>query len=191
MDRNDADHLDLERSGAKGGRARSVQKLPVTTVAGFVAAVVALILISVLSYRSVQEWNRATVRTAHTIAVLDAVDGVMAALTDAETSQRGYLLTGEERYLQLYWSTGSRLDQSLGALRQLTSADDARRSQVEAIERAAGEKNAELRETVELRRAGKANEALQIVLTDRGKSVMDRLRALLGSVRADEERILD
>jgi len=191
LDRNDADHLDLERSGAKGGRARGVQTLPLTTVTGFVAAVVALILISVLSYRSVQEWNRATARTAHTIAVLDAVDGVMAALTDAETSQRGYLLTGEERYLQLYWSTGSRLDQSLAALRQLTSADDARRSQVESIERAAGEKSAELRQTVELRRAGKVSEALQIVLTDRGKSVMDRLRALLGSVRADEERILD
>jgi CheY-like chemotaxis protein len=76
-------------------------------------------------------------------------------------------------------------------LRQLTSSDDERRAQIDAIERAAGEKNAELRQTVELRRANKANEALQIVLTDRGKSVMDRLRLMLGGVRADEERILD
>ena len=193
LDRTDADHIDLERSGNQGGRARAIQALPFTTAAGFAAAVVALILISVLSYRSVQEWNRATARTSHTIAVLDAVDGVMAALTDAETSQRGYLLTGEERYLQLYCSTGGRLDQSLAALRRPDQrADDAmRRGQVEAIERAAGEKSAELRQTVELRRAGKVNEALQIVLTDRGKNVMDRLRAMLGSVRADEERILD
>ncbi len=168
-----------------------IQSLPLTSVAGFGAAVVALILISVLSYRSVQEWNRATVRTSHTIAVIDAANGVLSALTDAETSQRGYLLTGEERYLQLYWSTGARLDQSLAALRQLTAADPERRSQVEAVERAAGEKSSELAQTVELRRAGKTTEAVQIVLTDRGKNVMDRLRAMLGTVRADEERILD
>ncbi len=191
MDRIDADDFELERSRDLGGRARRVQTLPFTTVAGFAAAVGALILISVLSYRSVQEWNRATARTSHTIAVLDAVDGVMAALTDAETSQRGYLLTGEERYLQLYWSTGGRLEQSLAALRQLTGSDDGRRAQIDAIERAAGEKNAELRQTVELRRANKINEAVQIVLTDRGKSVMDRLRLMLGGIRGDEERILD
>ena len=65
--------LDLDRAREPGGRVRGVQSLPFTTVAGFVAAVVALILISVLSYRSVQEWNRATERTSHTIAVLDAV----------------------------------------------------------------------------------------------------------------------
>ena len=191
MDRTSTEEPHLDRAPELGGRLRGIQSLPFTTVAGFVAAVVALILIAVLSYRSVQEWNRATERTSHTIAVLDAADGVLAALTDAETSQRGYMLTGEERYLQLYWSTGARLDQSLVSLRQLTLADPERRSQVEAIERAAGEKTAELRQTVELRRAGKINEAMQIVLTDRGKSVMDRLRALIGAVRSDEERILD
>ena len=189
MDLSDQSHLD--RAQELGSRARAVQSLPATTVAGFVAAVVALILISVLSYRSVQEWNRATERTAHTIAVLDAADGVMGALTDAETSQRGYLLTGEERYLQPYQSVGGRLDQSLVTLRQLTEADPARRGQVEAIEHAAGEKMAELRQTVELRRAGQTNEAMQIVLTDRGKNVMDRLRMLFGTLRSDEERILD
>ena len=117
---------------------------------------------------------------------------MLAALTDAETSQRGYLLTGEDRYLQLYWSTGARLDPVAGGAAPADrGATGQRRSQVEAIERAAGEKTAELRQTVELRRAGKINEAMQIVLTDRGKSVMDRLRALIGAVRGDEERILD
>jgi len=191
VDRTGTEQLDLDRATQPGGRVRGAQSLPFTTVLGFVAAVVALILISVLSYRSVQEWDRTTQRTSHTIAVLDAADGVLAALTDAETSQRGYLLTGEERYLQLYWSTGARLDQSLASLRQLTAADPERRSQVEAIDRAAAEKAAELRQTVELRRAGKIDQAMQIVLTDRGKSVMDRLRTLVGDVRADEERILD
>ncbi len=191
MDRTGTDHLHLDRAPDSGVRARGVQSLPFTTVAGFVAAVVALILISVLSYRSVQEWNRATERTSHTIAVIDAADGVLAALTDAETSQRGYLLTGEARYLQLYWTTGARLDQSLAGLHQLTAADPQRSSQVDAIEHAAAEKTAELRQTVELRRAGKINEAMEIVLTDRGKNVMDRVRTLLGTVRADEERILD
>jgi signal transduction histidine kinase/DNA-binding response OmpR family regulator/CHASE3 domain sensor protein len=191
VDPTSTEQLHLDGAPDPEVRVRGVPSLPFTTVAGFVAAVVALILISVLSYRSVQEWNRATVRTSHTIAVLDAADGVLAALTDAETSQRGYLLTGEERYLQLYWSTGARLDQALASLRQQTVADPERRSQVEAIDRAAGEKTAELRQTVELRRAGKISEAMQIVLTDRGKSVMDRLRAMLGAVRTDEERILD
>jgi hypothetical protein len=83
LDRIDEDEFQLERSRDQGGRARRVQTLPLATVAGFAAAVGALILISVLSYRSVQEWNRATARTSHTIAVLDAVDGLMAALTDA------------------------------------------------------------------------------------------------------------
>lgn len=72
MDRTSTEEPHLDRAPELGGRLRGIQSLPFTTVAGFVAAVVALILIAVLSYRSVQEWNRATERTSHTIAVLDA-----------------------------------------------------------------------------------------------------------------------
>ena len=171
--------------------AREARSLPVSTVAGFAMASIALIVIAGLSYRSLRERTATTERTTHTIAVLDQVEAVLSTLKDAETGQRGYLLTGDENYLQPYAAAAAALDDELSSLRRLIDGEPQRRLQVEALDRVAAQKMAELAKTIELRRAGNLAEALSLVRSNTGRMVMDRARSLAAQIRADEEKVLE
>src|SRR5262245_41640335 len=84
--------------------ARSSLPLPVRTLSGFTVAILALLLIAVLSHRSLQSRSGSAELVAHTHQVLEQLNGILSSLKDAETGQRGFLLTGEERYLEPYTS---------------------------------------------------------------------------------------
>ena len=76
--------------------------LPTRTLLGFVAAIAALVLILVLSLRSLSQQAATREGVIHAFRVLTAEQRLFSEIQDAETGQRGYLLTGEERYLEPY-----------------------------------------------------------------------------------------
>src|SRR3954463_7755828 len=86
-----------KRKGApRGGLLQS--SLPPKTLLGFIAAILAVFVISYLSYRSLQSRTEGANRLARTIETVQHLDSVLSTLKDAETGQRGFLLTGAERY---------------------------------------------------------------------------------------------
>ena len=105
---------------------------------------------------------------------------------DAETGQRGYLLTGEDPYLQPYRSAAAALPAEMDAIDAITAPDSERQAQFEALRSAIKEKFAEIDETIALYRSGNAAGALAIVRTDRGKAAMDRIRTVIGEMRREE-----
>src|SRR5258707_825651 len=78
--------------------------------------------VGIVAYRGMGELVDAAEWVAHTHKVKEALTEVMSALKDAETGQRGYLLIGDERYLEPYASAIKSLDGYLQDLRQLTSS---------------------------------------------------------------------
>src|SRR5690606_2638550 len=76
--------------------------LPPKTAIGFAAAFIAVIVVAATSYVSLYNRDIAVDRISHTQAVIDNLKSVSSRLTNAETAQRGYLLTGDERYLAPY-----------------------------------------------------------------------------------------
>jgi two-component sensor histidine kinase len=124
------------------------------------------------------------------VEALLALHQLLQATVDAETGQRGYLLTGDEAYLEPYSSARREINSSLGrlgvALRASGDDDDlARFNQVTAL---VGEKVTELDRTVGLARTGDGAAALAIVRKNTGKRVMDELRAEVRELVANEER---
>src|SRR4051812_24756781 len=105
------------------GHSRGPAPFPVATMAGFLAALIALVVIAFLSYRSLELRGGAAARGARTVEVIDQIDSVLATLRDAETGQRGYLLTGDEAYLEPYAGARAALEQELTRLRELLGAD--------------------------------------------------------------------
>jgi len=89
---------------ARGARrvSRSIPVLPGGTLAGFVVALLAVGIIGIFTYRSLQTREEAVERVTHTLLVIERFEALQSNLKDAETGQRGYLLTGEERYLEPY-----------------------------------------------------------------------------------------
>ncbi|MFM0078767.1 diguanylate cyclase [Paraburkholderia sediminicola] len=118
-------------------------------------------------------------------AVLGAANRVLHDLENAETGQRGYLLTGDESYLLPYRQGIRDLDDTLVRLQQVVSADEKSVDLVRRIAHAKTDKVTELARTVELAHSGNPAAAIALVQTNEGKHYMDVLRADLGELMTD------
>ena len=116
---------------------------------------------------------------------------VFSLLQDAETGQRGYLLTGQESYLDPYRAAVEATPGEIATLKTMFAADRALDEPVRALEAAATEKLAELRRTVDLAQGGDKAGALALVETGLGKATMDRVRDETQALNAAEQQRLD
>ena len=123
--------------------------------------------------------------------VRDLQSEVFSAVRDAETGQRGYLLTGDPTYLTPFTLAKARIPQLEEKLRSTAVADPARRERLKRIRELAEVKLAELSRTVELHQAGDHEAALKIVRSNQGWDVMERLRAESTAFENAERRTAD
>ncbi|MBO7819322.1 diguanylate cyclase domain-containing protein [Burkholderia pseudomallei] len=120
------------------------------------------------------------VQDEEAFAVLGAANRVLHDLENAETGQRGYLLTGNESYLSPYRDGLRDLDDTVLRLQQLVGDDALSGELLRRIEHAKTGKVTELARTIELARSGHRDAALALVQTDEGKRYMDALRQDIG-----------
>jgi signal transduction histidine kinase/CheY-like chemotaxis protein/CHASE3 domain sensor protein len=172
------------------GAARSNLPLPPKTLIGFMLAVAAVAIIALLSYQSLQTTTTTAANLTQTIEVLGHLDGLLSTLKDAETGQRGFLLTGEESYLAPYTDAKDALPDEFRSMRALLVNRPEQRRRLDALESLANLKMTELESTIVQRRAGKPDAALAIVRTDRGKIYMDRIRAAVSELGAAERQLI-
>ncbi len=163
--------------------------LPAKTLAGFVAAIIAVLAIAFLSYLSLQSRSSGVMRVLQTLEVAQHLEAVLSLIKDAETGQRGFLLTGAERYLEPYTTAVATLPGELADARQLTADNPAQVQRLKVLDRLTADKMSELAQTIALMRAGNAAAALDVMRGDRGKEAMDRIRALIEEMK-DAERAL-
>jgi methyl-accepting chemotaxis protein len=157
---------------------------------GFGLTLVILIAIGAVSYTSTAKFMDSATWVAHTYEVLDDLAGFLAAMQDAETGQRGYVITGEDRYLEPYRNAAGVADQNLKNLRRLTADNAAQQRRLDALEPLVASRFAELREIIALRRDKGFEAAAKVVLTDRGKETMDQIRQLSGEMQEEENGLL-
>ncbi|WP_169926798.1 sensor domain-containing diguanylate cyclase [Massilia putida] len=108
-----------------------------------------------------------------------AYDHLLDLLKDAETGQRGYIITGDAAYLAPYDAAVAELPDALRKLKPLV-ADAEERATLNDIERISRLKLDELAATIRLRRDAGFGPAAAVVADHSGKQQMDRLRALIG-----------
>ena len=154
--------------------------LPPRTFAGFAAAIVTVVLIAFFGYRSLDNEAASAALTTHTLEVIQRIDGLLSSLKDAETGQRGYLLTDSEEYLAPYNAARADIPGELQELRRLTANSPKQQELLSRIQHYGDQKLDEMQETIVLKRAGKMDGALAIVRTDRGKLIMDNIRDVIG-----------
>jgi CheY-like chemotaxis protein/CHASE3 domain sensor protein len=141
------------------------------------------------AYRNIQELRDSDEQIRHTHTVLIALDDLLSATQDAETGQRGYLITGNDRYLEPYTVAVSDAASRFKTIASLTRDNPVQQDNLVTLKRRIDAKLAELRETIELRRAQGFQAALAVVATDRGKIEMDAIRTQLRSMAQEELRL--
>jgi CHASE3 domain sensor protein len=135
--------------------------------------------------------SRAADSVSHTREVQSQLTLLLSTLQDAETGQRGYLLTGLDEYLEPYESAERTIDGVAAELRSLTADNPRQQEQLDVIEPFITEKFDELGETISLLTSDGVDAALDVVTTGRGKIVLDTIRALVVSMQAEEDGLLE
>ena len=151
-----------------------------------VALLVAITVIATSTRQLAEEYSN----VRHTTEVLIGLDAVLSAVIDAETDQRGFLLTGEDRYMAPYPHAVESATAELAALRALTASDGRRQQRLDVLEPLVREKLAELRDTLDVRRSGGADVARQRILTGRGLRLMEDIRSTVAAMKAEDRRLL-
>src|SRR5882724_6013271 len=170
--------------------ARSGAPLPPGPMLGFVLAVAAVAFIALLTYRSLQTRTIAAQRVTRTLQVLEQLESILSLVKDAETGQRGFLLTGEDPYLEPNINAKAQLPEAFRKARQLVADDEVQQQRLTALELAVSQKLAELDRVIALRRKGDVAGALAVVRTDRGQASMDRIRSMVTTMEATERMAL-
>jgi PAS domain S-box-containing protein len=111
----------------------------------------------------------------HTSTVISSANNFLSDLKDAETGQRGYLITGDESFLQPYLAVRDNLDGRMQALRQTVQIEKAK-EHLDVIVPLLKAKLAELAQVIELRRNHNEAAAQKIVSGGQGKQLMDSIR---------------
>jgi len=159
-------------------------------LAGYGLALVVVGIVGVVAYRGTTELVDSADLVAHTHKVKEAIFEVRSSLKDAETGQRGFLLTGEDRYLEPYQQGVKAIDLYLQEARELTVDNSNQQKRLNALQSVIAVKLAELAETIAVRRQRGEQAAVQVVLTDKGKKAMDEIRTIIGEMDDQENDLL-
>ncbi|WP_218575131.1 CHASE3 domain-containing protein [Limnoglobus roseus] len=158
---------------------------------GFVliaAVVVANASASYWNVRTLADGNRWVV---HTHEVISRLQDVLSLLKDAETGQRGYLLTGRDEYLEPYRAAVEKVPGRVEQLQVLTADNPDQQTRLAKMRARIDAKLGELREAVSARREKGQEAALAVVLDGRGKKMMDDLRTVADEMEATELAALE
>jgi len=126
----------------------------------------------------------------HTTELLTELDAVLSGVTDAETGQRGFIITGDEQYLAPYLTAAGATEAHLRTLRALANDDPRRRQLLDTLTLLVADKFLELRETIRLRREGPADAAIQRIQTGRGLRLMQEIRATAATMKSQDRQLL-
>lgn len=155
----------------------------------FVVVLAVLVVVAGASYSSTVKLTETAEWVKHTREVQGQLKDLLVSLQDAETGQRGYLITGEDRYLAPFRSALTRIDRIVPSLKELTADNIAQQRRLDAMAPLVSEKLDELKETIALRHDKGFEVARKVVMTDRGKTAMDGIRVLMKGME-DEELML-
>ena len=157
---------------------------------GYLAAGVFLLVIGVFSYVSVNRIDNTTHWVDHTYQVITTVNQVTITLLNAETGQRGYIITGDVSYLEPYNGAQASLDSEIKTLRNLTSDNPTEQQNIDVLQTLVADKMAVLTTTVQVRTTQGFEAAQTIVLTGTGKTIMDNIRTTITGIVNTEQTLL-
>ncbi|MBW4605604.1 MAG: CHASE3 domain-containing protein [Calothrix sp. FI2-JRJ7] len=167
-------------------------KLPLTRQINLGIALTLLLVIfnAALSYRNTLKVVENVRSVAHTHEVISELEKTLSTLKDAETGQRGYLLTSDTRYLEPYQTAINRVNQQIGGLQQLTSDNPQQQQRIVDLKKSVDTKLTELEDTINLKRTQGQQAALQLVRSNRGKLIMDKIRRQIADMQLEENKLL-
>lgn len=158
---------------------------------GVAFILIVLFVNAFLSYEATRTLIDNDQRVRHTYQVINELEVLLSSLKDAETGERGYIITGKDEYLQPYEKARVEIDGHVRTLQSLTSDNPEQQSRIPALQRKVNDRIEILKEGIDLTRAGDSRRAHEVIASGAGKRMMDDLRLFISAMEADEEALLN
>ena len=146
----------------------------------------ALIIVQIASHRATERLIQTSQALDHARRTREALEKTLITVDDAETGQRGYLLSRQDSYLGSYEAAIKKLPGLLARLEKLTADNSEEHSQLAALNHLIGLKREELAKSIELQKVKGPAAAMTVALAGNGKQAMDAIRNLITKMKGEE-----
>lgn len=157
---------------------------------GFVLALGIIAVNAVVSYRATQNLIENERFVTHTYQVMLQLEETLSAVASAETGQRGFIITGDESYLQPYNEADATISDHLRTLRQLVSDNPSQLRRLDHLQNNISVRFSQMRENIERLRSGDSEAIRSTIRSNRGKTTMDEIRATVAEMDNEEGKLL-
>ena len=158
------------------------------TSAIWILLIAAIFATAVLTQRSLSRLADSREVITHSLLINKTLNDMMSQMLDAETGQRGFLLSGRAPYLQPYYTALAQVRQSRAALGGALSKDPSALAALDVLDKAMAAKLQDLDHAVSLKSEGRSDEAVLMILTDSGNQTMNAVRVAVRTLESDQVR---
>ncbi|MFT4535485.1 MAG: CHASE3 domain sensor protein [Saprospiraceae bacterium] len=145
-----------------------------------------LILLSISAYRA----SHSSDSIILTYEIKDKVQNLLLKMANAETFQRGVMITHEEKYLNTYHLEKSSFRKVLVQLREIVEGQPSQLRRIEKIDSLSKRKFLEMDLTLHMEKVGRYDRMLELIKDDYGKMYMDEMRVLVQNLIAEQDHFL-
>ncbi len=157
----------------------------------FAVLMVLFALVAGITWDRLTAANATRMWTQRGYEVLNALKDLNLVVREAESGQRGYLLTGNDEYLRPYQTALGQIGFLEGTLQRLAADNPAEQDHLRALGPLVQRKLEELAQTIELRRTYGLDAAMRIVNAGKGKDAMQRIQNVVDQMTEEETATLD
>lgn len=157
---------------------------------GFALAGLTLLVVAVFGYRTTQHLIENDKLVEHTHAVRERIASLRSAIAEAESAERGYVITAQEIFLAPHEQAQAGVRNAAAELRRLTRDNASQQRRLDALERLLGERTALLTNILALRRERGLEAATSTIQAGQGRQAMDAIRGMLRELDDEEQRLL-
>jgi len=157
---------------------------------GFVIPVVILLVIGAVAYRGMTKLIETSYQVAHTHHVLQELEAVLVTMVDAESGERGYVITGEEWFLEPYQRALSRIQEELKRIETLMTDNPRQQRRLDALKPLVVRRFDHLQTVIETRRGQGLSSATEVILAGEGKKMIDDVRKVIAEMEHEENALL-
>ncbi len=158
--------------------------------AGFLLAAALLTGVGIISYLRTTQFLSSARDVDQTYQVLEKIESILSDLKDIESAPRGYVITGNTRYLDPYYIALASLDSDLRVLRRLSADNPNQQRRLDAMEPWVQQRLALSQEIVTLRTEQGETAAANLIRSGEGKQQLDRIRSIMASMAIEERNLL-
>ncbi len=145
---------------------------------------------SIVAYANLRRLRQSGNAVAQALAVLESLESNLATLTDAETAQRGYLITRDPKHVPRSKAAIANSTDELDTIAALSSSNSRLLTRIPEIRRLAILRQSEIERTIALGEQGRFDEAIQLMRDNEAQRTMESLRGVVGEMQHEERNLL-